>query len=209
MGSARVKIDPRKTRSYNGDYMRIGKLAESVIWDWLSDHPQVIGLDDLTGLRPLQNVEADFTVATEDGRRSLVEIKHDEHLGKSGNIVVEVLRINHKAPEQAAGVLGWSLRTQASWVLYYSPHLAYVYQFHASDLRVGFQRYTDEARNAAQFIWINTDRIKSTLNVLVPLKYYAGMFEVHDVQSYAMRHQPADYTQLRMKYESPLFGRAA
>ena len=110
---------------------------------------------------------------------------------------------------QAAGVLGWSLRTQASWVLYYSPHFAYVYQFHASDLRIGFQRYTDEARNSAQFVWINTDRIKSTLSVLVPLKYYAGMYEVHDVQSYAMRHQPADYTQLRIKYESPLFGRAA
>lgn len=54
-----AKVGANKARSYNGDYMAIGKFAESVIIPWLRDTPQILGVEDLTNLRPMQEADVD------------------------------------------------------------------------------------------------------------------------------------------------------
>lgn len=166
-------------RSYNGHYMRAGKEAEKIVMDWLRANPQIVGLDDLRGLREMQTADVDCSLQLSDGRAVLAEIKSDWHLGKSGNVLFEVLRINHTAQSDKAVTLGWSARSPATWLLYYAPQVNSIYQCRFDDFRRCFQTYTAEARKTSRLDYIETDAIKSTVNVLIPWKYCEKAFRVH------------------------------
>ena len=103
MTDDRVLTGSGKERSYNGDYMERGKNAELIVLKWLADNSTVIGVEDLRTLRVMREADVDCSVKLMDGRIVLAEIKSDWHLGKSGNMLFEVLRINHTAiPTTAA-----------------------------------------------------------------------------------------------------------
>jgi hypothetical protein len=176
-GNGQVVTGTNKARSYDGDYMAVGKKGEEVVMAWLASRPYVIGVDDLRQLRVMREADVDCSFSLSDGRVALAEIKTDQHLGKSGNILFEILRVNHTAPTDRAGVLGWSLRSPATWLLYYAPAVAMIYQLRFADFRAGFQRYTAVARERSRQIWVNTDQIKSTLNVLVPESYFPTLLK--------------------------------
>jgi hypothetical protein len=110
----------------------------------------------------------DCSVALCDGRVTLAEIKSDAHLGVSGNVLFEVLRINHTAPHDRAVTLGWSARTPAHWLLFYAPSVGKLYRWRMEDYRNGLQLYTGAERSKARVSFVSTDKIKSTLNILVP-----------------------------------------
>jgi len=188
-----------KARSYDGDYMKAGKIAEKVIIDWLTSHPDVIEVEDLRDVCEIQHTDMDITVRLRDGTHPLAEIKWDRHLGSTGKVLVEVLRLNHKAPTSVAGVLGWTLRTEARWILYFAPRFGYVYQFQTDALRHCLQCYTDAVRADTEFTWISTDRVKSTLCILLPLTACVGAFTVHDVIEFTRPHLPA-IDQYRLRF---------
>lgn len=181
---ARVGAD--KERSYSGDYMAIGKFAEAVIIPWLRETPQVLGVDDLTNLRPLQEADVDCSIKLIDGRIILAEIKSDKWLRGEPrtNVLFEVLRLNHTSPPDKFCVLGWTPRSPAKWLLFYSPTKQKVFKCLFDDLRRCAQRYTREARGDSRISWVNTDSIKSTVNLLIPWDYCQGIFELHDVSRY-------------------------
>ena len=56
------------------------------------------------------------------GQICLAEIKTDTNLGVSGNVLCEVLRINHHSDSKYAGYLGWTFRSPAQFLLYYAPN---------------------------------------------------------------------------------------
>lgn len=188
-----------KAKSYAGDLMRVGDLAEAIVRDWLQAHPDVLGLVDLSRLAPFQRTDMDLAIRLQDGTHPIAEVKWDRNLGVSPYILVEVLRLNHQAPPEAAGALGWTLRTEARWILYFAPKLALVYQFKTDMLRRRVQQYTAQARHDTQFCWVSTDAVKSTLNLLLPVQACQGAFRVHDVIAYARRHIPA-IDQLRLQF---------
>ena len=92
-----------KARSYSGDYMAAGKKAEEIVMRYLQSKPYIIGLNDFRELRAVQEADVDIAIKTIDGRVTLAEIKSDWHLGVSGNVLFEVLRINHTAPPERSG----------------------------------------------------------------------------------------------------------
>lgn len=188
-----------KPKSYDGDYMKAGHLAETIVRDWLRAHPEVLEVDDLTEVYQIQRTDMDITVRMRDGTHPLAEIKWDRHLGSTGKVLIEVLRFNHRAPQEAAATLGWTLRTEARWILYYAPRYAYVYQFKTAELRKHFQAYTELHRVNTEFVWISTDRIKSTLCIALPLAQCQGSFRVHDVVEFARPHMP-QIDQLRLRF---------
>lgn len=195
----RMQTGRFKPKSYSGDYMRAGELAEKIVRDWLLEHPEVVGVVDVSQLREIQRIDTDIIVKLNDGTHPLAEIKWDRHLGVSGKVLLEVLRFNHKAPQEAAGVLGWTLRTEARWILYFAPALACVYQFKTAELRRCLQAYTDSRRAETEFIWVDTDRVKSTLCVLLPEADCGSAYQVHDVIEYARRYIP-NIDQLRLRF---------
>lgn len=155
-------------RSYEGHYHEVGKAAEELVLSFLRGRPSVLEVDDLRNLRPMQKADVDAVIYSRDGTVALVEIKSDYHLGKSGNILFEILRINHTAPTEKALVLGWSQRSPAKWLAMYAPQLCQVWIARFDEYRRCFQEFTRERRENTRIIWINTDSIKSTWAVMVP-----------------------------------------
>lgn len=175
-----------KARSYSGDYMQVGKRAESIVLAFLQQRPDVIGVSDYRDLKPVQEADIDFGIQLRDGLVALAEVKSDRHLNPPyGNVLFEVLRINHTCTPERACVLGWAARTPAQYLMYYAPQQERIYitQFHA--LRRAFQNYTGDTRKGMRLSVVETDAIKTTVNVLIPWGYCAGIFTAYDVAEYA------------------------
>ncbi len=161
--------------------MAVGKKAEEIVMNFLQSKPYIIGINDFRELRAVQEADIDIAIKTVDGRVTLAEIKSDWYLGVSGNVLFEVLRINHTAPTDRCLTLGWSGRTPATWILYYSPQLNKIYQVRTSELRKAFQQYTKTERKNSNLSIVETDSIKTTVNVLIPWKYCSDIFTIHNV----------------------------
>jgi hypothetical protein len=160
-----------RQRSYNSGYMAAGKKAEEVVLQWLQTRPWVLGLEDLRSLRVMQEADCDCSISLTDGRVTIGEIKSDRHLGVSSNFLFEVLRINHTAPPDRAVTLGWSARTPARVILYYAPSVNKIYVIQTDDFRRAAQKYTADSRRGTRIDYVETDKIKSTINILIPAKY--------------------------------------
>jgi hypothetical protein len=179
-----VQTSQFKARSYEGDYMEAGKEAERIVIAWLKTRPKVIEVIDVRENPEFQHLDVDIMVRLLNGHTRLAEIKHDHYLGKSGNFLFELTRINHTAPTQKAVTLGWTGRSPADWLFYYAPQMKQVYWCELEKFRAAFQKYTSETRQAMQLERLDlvmTDRIKSTLNVLVPEGYCKGIFTVNTI----------------------------
>lgn len=189
-------------RSYAGGMMEKGKTGEQVVLTWLRARPHVLEVDDLRELRPMQKADVDACIYTRDGLNALCEIKLDRHLGKGGNVLFEIMRVNHTAPPDRACTLGWSMRSPATWLLYYAPKESSVYVFRFAAFRAAFQNWTDARRRqessgnvqigAFNMRWINTDKIKSTLALLIPLDAFPqGSYTAFDVREFEQQSSMA------------------
>lgn len=176
-------IGSEKARSYSGDYMQDGRLAEEVCLRYLRGMAGVATVDDVRKVVAWQQRDVDFVVHLGNGLEASVEVKSDRHLGVSPNVIFEVLRINHTAEPDLACSMGWSARSGADWFVFYSPVRRAVYVCRAHELRRAFQRYTRKMRKQVRLNYVPTDAIKSTVNVLLPMDACEGVFTVHDVSS--------------------------
>lgn len=181
MSDIRGFTGAEKPRSYSGNYMDVGKNAETIVMAFLRKRPEVVGIQDYRDLKPVQEADVDCAIKTIDGRVTLAEIKSDYHLGKSGNVLFEVLRINHTAPPDHALTLGWSGRTPATYLLYYAPQVEKIYRCRTDDLRKAFQTYTKTARKGTTISIVETDTIKTTINVLIPWEYCKDIFQIYSL----------------------------
>lgn len=170
-----------KPRSYNGDYMEIGKEGEKIVIEWLKSRPNVLNLTDYREIREIHEADIDVGVKLYTGQICLAEIKTDTHLGISGNILNEVLRINHNSKPRYAGYLGWTLRSPAEFLLYYAPNriIPAIYKGRFAEMRNVLQKYTQE--NKVQFQVTRTNKTKTTYNLLIPEKEYLNVFTVYEL----------------------------
>lgn len=170
-----------RTDHYDGDYMEAGRAGEEVVMRWLRGLASVDEVTDLRHFTAARYADVDVQIRMRDGRIVLSEIKSDRHLGVSDNILFEVLRINHTAPTNYACGLGWAARSPASSILYYAPAVSKIYHISTANLRLAFQRYTKECRGQSRISWVDTDATKSTLNVLIPIRYAQGLYQIFEV----------------------------
>ena len=173
-----------KPRSYNGDYMEAGRVAEEVCMAFIRSNPKVVKLEDTRDLRVMREADVDCAIHLYNGRCLLAEIKSDKHLGVTGNVLFEVLRINHTCKPETACVLGWSARSPAQWLLYYAPSVQRIYLGDFRDFRAAFQAYTKAARRGTRLDYVETDAIKSTVNVLIPWEHCKDVFKVYDAKPF-------------------------
>jgi len=176
-----------KIRSYNGEYMVIGRAGENIVIDWLKNNPKVVGITDFREIRAIQEADVDVGIALYSGGICLAEIKTDTHLGTPGrcgtcNILNEVLRINHHSPPECAGYLGWTLRSPAQWLLYYAPNRKpeAIYKGRFAAIRRVLQSYTKshDVNKEGRFDRVRTNGQKTTYNILIPESEYTGIFEI-------------------------------
>lgn len=175
-----VMPSPLRERSYGGEYMAEGEAAERICIEYLRSRDDVETVTDLRHIRLMQSVDVDCACTLTDGRVVMVEIKSDVHMvGAAGNVLFELLRLNHTAEPEHAVKLGWTARTKADWLLYYSPKQHAVYQTETRALQQAFQKYSAKARGSMRLSVVPTDNIKTTLVALIPWDACAGCFECH------------------------------
>lgn len=179
--AGRAPPSAENRRSYSGHYAKAGRKAEELIISWLRERPWVINLDDLREDRVMRQADVDVSLQIMDGRNPLAEIKSDYHLGVSGNVLFEVLRLNHTAPPEKACVLGWSARSPATWLLMYAPQKHRIYHWRFEDYRRAKQLYVSEVRKKTRFDIVPTDNIKTTVNILIPWKYCEATCTIHEL----------------------------
>ena len=76
----------------------------------------------------------------------------------------------------------WAARTPAKYIFYYAPSVDKVYKFNTIRLRQSMQRYTREKRKSTRLDIVETDSIKTTINILIPIEYCKGAYEIYDIQ---------------------------
>jgi len=136
-----------RERSYASDYMRLGRLAEDIVMRFLKRHPDVIGINDLRELSLMQEADVDVSIRLAGGRVTLAEIKYDSYPGDSGNVLFELLRINHTCVPDRMATLGWAVRSPATRLLCYAPANKSIYRGRLDELRRRAQRFTAKVRN--------------------------------------------------------------
>ncbi len=156
-----------RVRSYNGDYMAQGKSAEALVQKWLCGNQDVISVSDVSDQRYYQDREIDLIITMRDGKEITAEIKSDLHIGKTRNVVFELLRVNHTMNNGSAFVMGWGARSEADHVFYCSVTENKIFSFSMADLRSAAR--STFAGKDAKVLTIPTDNIKSTIVLLVPL----------------------------------------
>jgi len=162
-----------RQRSYNGGYMAAGREGEKIVLDWLKCQPGIIECEDLRDLRPMQKADVDCSIYTTDGRVALVEIKSDRHLGGSGNLLFEYLRVNFTTGNSRYAVtLGWSARSPAEWLAFYAKAINEIWVISFDNYRKGAQRYVKELGAGARTKIVPTDNIKTTLAWLIPERFF-------------------------------------
>ena len=181
LSSPHVETGTAKMRSYSGDYMELGQAGEKVVVDFLTQQPGVERVEDLRELKHWQQKSVDFRCWMTDGSCRLVEAKSDTYLGNTGNLLFEILRIYHTSEPDISCVVGWSVHTDAHYIVYYGPSCNLLVVCRARELKRAFQKYTANAREDTRVKWIPTDRIKSTLIVLLPEQYWTAVAQCYKI----------------------------
>ena len=173
-----------KQRSYSGDYMEFGKIGEKVVVSFLQDNPEILEVKDWSEIQAVQYADIDCAITTKSGQVVLAEIKSDKHLGVSGNVLFEVLRINHTCHPDFSANLGWSGKTPAKFIFYYAPSVRQIYRFETEKLRRAMQVYTRRKRKNMRLDVVETDSIKTTVNILIPIGYFNGDYKTYSSSDY-------------------------
>lgn len=183
-----VQTGAEKPRSYDGDYMAIGKEGERIIIEWLKTNPEVMGIEDFRDIREVHDSDIDIGIRLWRGNICLSELKTDTWLGTKGqngrqNVLNELLRINHHCQHQFAGYLGWTLRSPAQFLFMYAPNRLpkpAIYRAEFSRMRAVLQRLAC-AGTLPKLQEIRTDIGKTTYVVLVPEEEYNDVFKIYEL----------------------------
>ena len=162
--------NPRSEKSYNGTLMAKGKLNEDIILAWLREHDRSKEVLDFREFRLAQRIDVDFGIETIDGGIVLAEVKSDDYLGKTGNIFLELFRINHFVKPEHHFYLGWFYRTPALKLIVRNPEsgLTYIIRFDA--LRNCFAHWVEQSPREItnRLVAVSTDKQKTTYGIKFP-----------------------------------------
>lgn len=174
-----VTTGARKAESYSGDYKAVGKRGEAAVMEWLRSRPNVAEVVDLSTDWYWREQDVDARILWDNGKQDLAEIKTDTYARIGGNILFEILRLNHSTDAMGrAAETGWSLRSPAAWLFVYAPIEPAIFYCRMARLREWFQAWSYGHLDTMKQKWIRTDCNKSTLIVLVPWADCGHLFAV-------------------------------
>jgi len=144
--------------SYNGAYMKKGLIGEekgfSLIRCFFGR------LKDLRKDKEFRKKDIDCKFIL-DGREQFVEIKYDEHIGRTNNFLFETHRIYQKGNTVYNG---WFNRSKADWLMFWAPNQKRIYMFDFAELRDMIQYLSKEEKKDYE---IESDEKKDTHGFLV------------------------------------------
>jgi len=167
-----MEYSNRESKTYSGELMQKGRIGETAVLEWLNKSQAAKEIIDMREFRISQRLDVDCGIETLDGALVLAEIKTDYNLGRTNNFLFELFRINHFVEADRVFYLGWTFRSPAKYLLYYSPNENSVYCFTFKNIRETIGKYISKTK--PQIIIIPTDEQKTTFNILIPQSYFDG-----------------------------------
>lgn len=165
----------RTEKSYDGELMKIGKSNEEIIFNWLKkNYKDII---DFRDFRLTQRVDVDCGIETIDRNILLAELKADNHISETGNLLLENNRFNHFIRTDKMFYLGWAWRSPAQKLIIRNPktHETFVFDFNILRKKVG--EYISKIGKKLKVIIVETDKQKTTLNLLIPMYYLKNIYK--------------------------------
>lgn len=164
-------MQPKKSSLFeDGKLLIVGQDAEDIVRDFFNSTPQITETEDLRAIPEWQQKEVDYRIHSSVSTL-LVEVKSDQHIGKSRNALFELLRLHHTAQPEHCAYLGWSVFSEADRIFVWCPTTRELYIFQTPDLRRAMQGYTYEQRKNMRIEIVVTDTKRTTINILIPLDY--------------------------------------
>jgi hypothetical protein len=148
-----------RERSYSGGYMKVGRMGEDVAFAVLKDY-RARGVDAILKMRG-------------SDRFLMVEVKTDNHLDVSGRWLFELYRIYLTVPNANAMIEGWSIRSEAEWLIFYAPATRRLHFIKMEEYRRA--HIEAAASGKCHYSLVATDRIKRTLNAYFPKEFVEKM----------------------------------
>lgn len=165
---------PDRERSYSGGYMKVGRAGEEVCIEVLKADTSFDIFEDLRLDLDFQSRGIDVRLRKKaDGRWITFEIKTDNHLDVSGRWLFELYRIYLTVPVFNAFVVGWSVKAEAEWLIFFAPSTRRLHFIRMDEYRAA--HIAAAADGKCHYQLIATDRIKRTLNAYFPEEYIARM----------------------------------
>jgi hypothetical protein len=175
-----------RPRSYSGGYMDAGKVGEAIFLKFLRADPDTACVLDVRSDKHWQDCDVDFRVRRGTGEWWSVEGKYDRHLDKTGNVLFELFRVNHTAPQQRLYVVGWSVRSAAEHLLFYAPSTHTIHSIRMLQYRLACANAVRQGKCRCDLV--PTDEKKTTINAYFPQKFVQEMssYQVYDADSFAL-----------------------
>lgn len=167
----------RSEKSYDGELMALGQSNEEIIMRWLQRFEAAREIIDFREFRLTQRLDVDCGIETLDGNIVLAEIKADRHIAADKNLLFENHRINHFAKGHWF-YLGWGWRSPAQKLIIRNPETGKTFVFSFDDLREFIGGYVAEQGKSLRMAIVETDRQKTTFNLIVPFASIpAGLYK--------------------------------
>lgn len=178
----------RDEKTYNGKLMGIGKANEEILFDWLRENNSIRGIIDFREFRLTQRLDVECGIETIDKKIVLAELKADNFISESykkisnkivltGNLCFENNRYNHFIHPDKMFYLGWGWRSPAQKLIIRNPNTNETFVFDFNFLRKRIGNYIAEKGKKTETIIVETDKQKSTLNLLIPMNYLKGIYK--------------------------------
>jgi hypothetical protein len=154
----------------DGELLEEGREGEEIVRQFLEKHPSVATVDDLRSDPHWQSKDVDYCANLhENGGKWYIEAKSDQHIARTQNVLFELARIQHS--DDPCARLGWSVFSEASYLMIWCKPKQFLYWIDVSSFRRGMQRYVTDARGTTKVVHVNSDNTRTTINVLIPIRY--------------------------------------
>lgn len=126
---------------FNSD-VQVGHKGESIIYDYLINHPSTFNVMNVSDDMWFQQFDIDFLQVTTDYDVNKIEVKTDRMADRTGNMVYEVFSDRRNYTK------GCFEKTEADYIFYYLINTNILYIFNTHELRQWVEEHKDKLRLA-------------------------------------------------------------
>ena len=160
--------------SYNGAIRDVGYVGEEAFERFCRRQQWVEDVRDVRDDIICQRDEIDFIITKWGGITARVEVKTETKLDVSGNILVELTRINHSGEHQYM-LPGWPWRTVSDYIVYYAPATERLHWWTKRDYLAGAYEWVRSRGKNLRTLITETSTERIVISTVVAMNPYMTM----------------------------------
>jgi len=160
--------------SYYGAIRQVGYQGEAVFEAFCARQSWIEGVRDVRDDPICQRDEIDYIITKTGGFDWRIEVKTESKLDVSGNILIELARINHSGEHQYM-MQGWPWRTASDYIVYYAPTTERLHWWARRDFLAGAYEWVRSRGKALRTLTTETSTERVVISTVVPMDPFMTM----------------------------------